>query len=109
MPYDFYIRDKIQSKFLTFMYNPMLIIQQNGFSDCEQKFIDYSLMKQSMDGFKKPEFEEKNGNYILKLDKLQKFPYVSILTPTFNRRNMFPIAIKNFLMNLIIHKINYNG
>lgn len=96
MPYDFYIRNKIQTKFLTYMYNPMLIIQQNGFSECEQKFIDYSLMKQSMDGFKKPEFETKSGNYVLKLDKLQKYPHVSIITPTFNRRNMFPMAIKNF-------------
>jgi len=94
--YDFYIHDKIQKKYLTYMHNPMLIIQQNGYSDCEKKFVDYSLMSTSMDGFKKPDYENRNGNYVLKLAKLEEYPYVSIVTPTFNRRSMFPIAIRNF-------------
>ena len=41
-------------------------------------------MSKSFDGFKKPERTvNNNGEYVLKLNKINKFPTVSIVTPTF--------------------------
>ena len=95
--YDEYIAKNIQSKYLTFMHSPMIITQRNGYSDVFKKDVEYDLIEQSLYGFRKPESSvDKDGNFVLNLDRLEDFPYVSIVTPTYKRRSLFPMAIRNF-------------
>ena len=93
-----FITSSITKKYLTYVHNPILITQYDNFSDCEKNEVSYEFnMLQSIKGLKKAEYSvNENGDHVLKLDKIENFPKVSILTPTFNRRKMFPIAIRNF-------------
>jgi len=96
--YKQFITTKICKKYLTYIHNPILMTQYDDYSDCEKQDISYEFnMLQSINGLKKAEHSvNEKGEHILRLDKIENYPFVSILTPTFNRRNMFPIAIRNF-------------
>tara|TARA_B100000780_G_scaffold276552_2_gene245361 strand:+ start:1790 stop:3229 length:1440 start_codon:yes stop_codon:yes gene_type:complete len=96
--YKQFITMDICTKYFTYVHNPILMTQYDNYSDCEKQDVSYEFnMIQSTKGLKKPDHSvNKNGEHILRLDKINDLPFVSILTPTFNRRNMFPIAIRNF-------------
>ena len=94
---NFYI-EKIHSKYKCYMHNPMSIIQREGYSDIEKANVNYDFMQSSLYGFTQPEHKVVDGNYVLKLDNINDddLPEVTIVTPTYNRRKLFSLAIKNF-------------
>ena len=55
-------------------------------------------MEQTLNGLRLPEHNVIAGNYVLKLPNIpdEKLPHVSIITPTYNRRSIFGMAIRNF-------------
>jgi hypothetical protein len=100
MEIDNYYIEKIHNKYKCYMITPMMIVQKEGYSDIEKSNVNYDFMEKSLQGFMKPQHEiDNNGNYILKLSDIpdEKLPKISIITPTYNRRNIFPLPIKNFL------------
>jgi hypothetical protein len=97
---DKYYIDNIHPKYKCFMCSPMLITQEQGYSDIEMANVNYDFMEDSLKGFRKPESEEKNGEYILKLSDVNvkdcDLPKISIITPTKHRRNFFSLPIYNY-------------
>ncbi len=96
---DSYYIFNIHYKYNVYISNPMMAIQREDYSDIEGKRVNYDNMEDSLNGFNKPDFEvDKDNNYILKLPQIndEDLPYVSIVTPTYNRRKIFSIAINNF-------------
>jgi GR25 family glycosyltransferase involved in LPS biosynthesis len=94
----FYLQE-IHSKFNAYICDPMIAIQKEGFSDIENREVSYDFMEQTLNGLTLPENEiDKEGNYILKLPNidLKDLPKVSIITPTYKRRKIFCMAIRNF-------------
>jgi glycosyltransferase involved in cell wall biosynthesis len=90
---------KIHPYFNCYMMNPMCAIQRDGESDIEGRYVNYDFMTKTLDGLQLPEYEVDNDqNYILKLPDIpvDDLPKVSIITPTYNRRKMFNMAIRNF-------------
>ena len=90
---------KIHPYFNCYMMNPMCAIQRDGESDIEGRYVNYDFMTKTLDGLQLPEYEIDNEqNYILKLPDIpvSDLPKVSIITPTYNRRKMFNMAIRNF-------------
>jgi len=95
---DSYYIKYIHSKYNTYMLNPMLVIQKEGYSDIEKTNVNYDFMQSSLTGLRKPLHDIVNGQYTLKLPPIpdEDLPYVSIITPTFERRAIFSIALWNF-------------
>ena len=97
---DEYLIKNIHYKYKCYMITPMRIIQRDGFSNIEKGKVDYSFMEDTLRGFLTPEVEKTTGNNLsIKMDFVPPdlLPCVSIITPTYNRRRLFPIAIRNFL------------
>ena len=80
------------------MIDPMMIIQEEGYSDIEGQKVNYDFMQSTLHGFMKPDHEKIDGNYILKLPDIsnEDLPYVSIITPTYERRKLIYMAMRNF-------------
>jgi hypothetical protein len=96
---DRYYLNEIHTQYMVYMCNPMICIQENGFSDIEGKEVDYSFMQRTLDGLRTPEYNVgKNNEYILKLPNIsdEDLPKVSIVTPTKNRKELFSIALRNY-------------
>ena len=95
---DRYYLEKIHPQFNCYMIDPMIAIQKPGFSTIENREVNYDFMKKTLDGLKKPNYTIENDNYVLKLDPIsaENLPKVSIITPTYNRTKLFPLAINNF-------------
>jgi GR25 family glycosyltransferase involved in LPS biosynthesis len=96
---DRYYLDKIHPNFNVYMCDPMIVIQKEGFSDIEGKEVNYDFMQHTLKGLRLPESSVDNeGNYVLKLPNisLNELPYISIITPTYKRRKLFSIALRNF-------------
>ena len=93
----FYL-EKIHPNYNVYMSNPMVAIQKEGYSDIEGTNVNYDFMQQTISGLSIPEYENVDGNYVLKLPQIpdDELPKVSIITPTHNRRELFSIAIRNF-------------
>jgi hypothetical protein len=94
----FYL-EKIHPNFNAYMVDPMIAIQKEGFSDIENKEVSYDFMQQTLKGLNVPEHQVDNeGNYVLKLIDIpiNELPKVSIITPTYNRRKIFTMALRNF-------------
>lgn len=93
----FYL-EVIHPKYNCYMIDPMIAIQKGGYSSIEEKEVNYDFMTKTLEGLKKPEFKIENDNYILKLDPIdvKDLPRVSIITPTYNRFSLFPLAINNY-------------
>jgi GR25 family glycosyltransferase involved in LPS biosynthesis len=91
---DSYYLEKIHKKYKAYMSFPMKVIQREGYSDIEGRLVNYDFMKDTLTGFQKPESEEVDGNYVMKLDHIddENYPSVSI----FNRRHLFSMAVRNF-------------
>ena len=90
---DRYYIDNIHPKYKSYMVHPMVCIQKDGMSDIENKKVEYSFMEKSIYGLRQPNYEIKNGEYILKLPDLppDKLPKVSIITPTKDREWIFSL------------------
>lgn len=96
---DRYYLEKIHPKFNAYMCNPMIAIQKEGYSDIEEKEVSYDFMQHTLNGLLVPEHSvNDDGNYVLKLPNIAEkdLPYVSIITPTYKRRKIFSMAIRNF-------------
>ena len=93
----FYI-DKIHTKFPCYMANPMMFLQKSGYSDIEKSNVNYDFMPLTLKGLNKPTMEIVDDSYILKLPSMteDELPCVTIVTPTFERRKFFPLALHNF-------------
>jgi len=94
---NYYIKH-IHSQFNAYMLDPMLVIQREGYSDIEKTTVKYDFMQDTLKGLRKPRHEIVNGQYSLKLPPIpmEDLPNVSIVTPTFERRDLFSIALWNF-------------
>ena len=95
---DRYYLENIHLKYNAYMIDPMKVIQEEGFSDIEGQKVNYDFMQSTLHGFMKPENENIDGNYVLKLPNISDddLPYVSIVTPTYERRKLIYMAIRNF-------------
>jgi hypothetical protein len=95
---DRYYLLNIHPKYNVYMCDPMVAIQKEGYSDIEGTNVNYDFMQTTISGLSIPEYEEKDGNYILKLPHIddKDLPTVSIITPTYNRRELFSLANRNF-------------
>ena len=96
---DRYYLEKIHPNFNCYMCDPMICIQKEGFSDIENKMVNYDFMQNTLQGLRSPENTvDHEGNYVLKLDniKMEDLPSVSIITPTYKRRKIFTMALRNF-------------
>jgi len=96
---DEYLIKNIHYKYKCYMTNPMRIIQRDDYSDIEKQKITYDFMEGTLKGFKQPDFEiTPGGNKAIKIDFVppELLPSVSIITPTYNRRKLFAMAIRNF-------------
>lgn len=96
---DRYYLQNIHPNFNAYMCDPMIAIQKEGFSDIENREVSYDFMQSTLNGLRLPENEIDNeGNYILKLPDipLKDLPKVTIITPTYKRRKLFSMAIRNF-------------
>lgn len=95
---DRYYLEKIHPNYNCYMCDPMIVLQKEGYSDIEGRMVDYSFMQQTLKGLRVPESRvDENGNYVLKLPDIpfQNLPYVSIITPTYRRKNLFAMALYN--------------
>jgi hypothetical protein len=96
---DRYYLEKIHPNFNAYMCDPMIAIQKEGFSDIENREVSYDFMQYTLKGLRIPEYViDNDNNYILKLPNLkdEELPKVSIITPTYNRRKLFSMALRNF-------------
>jgi len=96
---DRYYLEKIHPKFNAYMCDPMIAIQKEGYSDIENQEVSYDFMQYTLNGLILPEHNiDDDNNYILKLPDIldNDLPKVSIITPTYKRRKIFSMAIRNF-------------
>ena len=99
MEIDTFYLEKIHPIFNCYMCNPMIAIQKEGFSDIENREVSYNFMEYTLDGLRTPEHHiNEEGHYVLHLNDTTDadLPYVSIITPTYKRRALFSIALRNF-------------
>lgn len=95
---DRFYMDKIHYKYQCYMITPMIAIQRPGYSDIEGKEVSYEFMPLTLYGLPKPKYEVKGTDYVLKCTdlKMENLPSVSLTTPTYNRRDVFSIALYNW-------------
>ena len=96
---DRYYLETVHPNYNVYMCDPMIAIQKEGYSDIEGREVSYDFMQNTLKGLRSPEYDiDKEGNYILKLINIDEkdLPMVSIITPTYKRRKMFDMAIRNF-------------
>lgn len=95
---DKYYLKHIHLKYNAYMLDPMPILQEEGYSDIEQEKVNYDFMQSTLHGFMKPEHKKINDEYVLKLPNIDDndLPCVSIITPTYERRKLIYMAIRNF-------------
>ncbi len=108
---DRYYLNTIHNNYKAYMCNPMVAIQESGFSDIENCEVDYSFMQSTLNGLRTPEHSiGPNKEYILKLPNLsdEQLPKISIVTPTRNRAHLFPIPLRNYaLFNYPVEKMEW--
>ncbi len=98
---DRYYLNEIHTQYKAYICNPMIIIQEAGFSDIENCEVNYDFMQLTLDGLRTPEhIIGPNKEYILKLPNLsdEQLPKVSIITPTRNRAHLFSIPLRNYAL-----------
>lgn len=96
---DRYYLEEIHPYFNCYMTNPMICIQNENYSDIENRMVNYSFMEQTLNGLRTPEYKINELNeYILLLPNVVdiELPNISIITPTYKRRKMFYLALHNF-------------
>jgi GR25 family glycosyltransferase involved in LPS biosynthesis len=100
---DEYYIDFIHQNKKSYIVKPQMIVQFDGYSDIDKnnnkwKNFDWDnhLLNEKIE---EAEMEiTKEGYGILKSIPIddQDLPKVSIITPTYNRKNIFPVALRNF-------------
>ena len=98
LPIDNYYISYIHYRKHTYVHNPMMCLQRNGFSDIEGEEVCYDKMPLSLEGLQKPDHTINGQEYRLILPNIrdEDLPGVTIVTPTYERRDIFSIAIMNF-------------
>jgi len=100
---DEYYIDFIHQNKKSFIVKPQMIVQYDGYSDIDKsknkwKNFDWNnhLINDQVDEAEKEITSE--GYCILKSIPIddQHLPNISIITPTYNRKSLFPIALRNF-------------
>ena len=99
---DRYYIENIHPNYRVYMINPKIVVPnlQFNYSDIEGKEMDYSFLteliylKDDAEN-KEVKVEEKVNEVDLNLE-YEKFPKISIITPTIGRPNMFRLALYNF-------------
>ncbi len=102
---DVYFNEVFNIKGTSYMINPKITSQIASYSDIEKSMKNYTL--QGWEDIIEKEniidapndYNEKTRDYRLKLKEIddKDLPYVSILTPTKNRRKFFKMAVHSFL------------
>ncbi len=98
---DRYYINEIHSVYKAYMCDPMIVIQQAGYSDIEGREVNYDFMTQTLRGLRTPEYSVgANQEYILKLPNIaeEDLPMITLITPTRNRSHLFPIALRNYAL-----------
>lgn len=95
---DRYYVEHIQPNNKCFIINPIMVTQVDGYSDIENKYTNYDLPLENEKAYNQIPHEIINGEYIINTGNISddNLPYVSIITPTRNRKKFFPIALNNF-------------
>jgi GR25 family glycosyltransferase involved in LPS biosynthesis/glycosyltransferase involved in cell wall biosynthesis len=99
MEIDRYYVDFIHQKYPCYMVHPMVCIQHSGYSDIEEKKVEYSFMQNSLYGLRRPPHEiTADGSYRLKMVDIPPdlLPGVTIITPTKDREWIFSLPKFNF-------------
>jgi len=89
---DTYYIHNIQYKYNAYMIKPMRCVQKEGYSDIENRQVNYSFMEDSINGLQKPKSViTESGDFKMHLNDIpdEKLPKVSIITPTRNREWIF--------------------
>jgi hypothetical protein len=93
--------EEIHKKYKCYMCDPAVTKQMAGYSDIVKKEVNYEYITTPEDliAFKEPEYEKNGDELRLKLKNYEdiELPFVSIITPTKNRKVFFELAINNFL------------
>jgi len=100
-PVDVYYMEDFHRYGKCYAMNPMIVTQQDGYSDIEGKVIKYHLkdVDDVVHILDAPHtFNENTGEYKLHLNNIEDkdLPFISILTPTKNRSRFFKLAIHCF-------------
>ena len=104
-PIDVYYKEFYHKNKQCYVKNPMIATQQEGYSDIEKRVLKYHLntVEHMVEIPDAPHnYNKETGDYKLILSNIsnEKLPKISILTPTKNRKKLFPLAIhcfKNFI------------
>ncbi len=101
-PVDVYYKDIFHEKGTSYMIYPQMTSQKAGWSDIENQNKDYQLniLEDIIEIDDAPyDYNTETNEFILKLKNIsdEDLPYVSILTPTKNRRKIFKMAVHCFL------------
>lgn len=94
----YYVED-IQQNYNCYVVKPLITTQKSGYSDIEEKHVDYDdYTTVNEEPYKEAQHLVNENGYQLVLDPLDesKLPKVSIITPTFNRRHIVSLMINNF-------------
>lgn len=98
---DRYYITQVHPTHKVYICDPMICLQESGYSDIEGRDVDYSFMQQTLRGLRKADtvVSREDGSYTLRLPEVptEDLPMVSIVTPTKNRYDLFPMAIRNFI------------
>ncbi len=108
---DRYYINEIHSHFKAYICDPMIVIQEAGYSDIEGREVNYDFMQQTLRGLRTPEHSVgPNKEYILKLPNYSDndLPKVTLITPTRNRAHLFSIPLRNYaLFNYPAEKLEW--
>ncbi len=98
---DRYYINEIHPYYKAYMCDPMIIIQEAGYSDIEGREVNYDFMQQTLRGLRTPEHSVgSQKEYILKLPNYSddELPFVTLITPTRHREHLFAIPLRNYAL-----------
>ena len=95
---DRYYVENIQHDYPCYLVNPFLVQQRNDYSDIEKRNVNYEIDTMLRNPYSEARHEINEKQYILKTNELKNkdLPNVSIITPTWNRKELFLLALNNF-------------
>lgn len=95
---DRYYVEHIQHDYPCYLINPLIVKQRNDYSDIEKRNVNYDQNLVLRNPYRDAIFERHGDEYILKTQEILEddLPFVSIITPTRNRKELFVLAMHNF-------------
>ncbi len=98
---DRYYVEQIQHDYPCYLINPIVVKQRNDYSDIEQRNVNYdvdTVLRNPYNDANHAFSLTPNKEYILKTLEIsnEDLPNVSIITPTWNRKELFLLALNNF-------------